>query len=87
MTLGMKKSATNTGKPRKQFRVKIDDERCKGCDLCVAVCPNGSLVMSTALNARGLHFITFAKDSGCSGCLRCTLMCPDVAIGIEEGAE
>lgn len=72
---------------RKQLRASVNSERCKGCGLCLIVCPKMALVMDTALNSRGLHFVAFSKDKTCTGCLRCTIMCPDAAIEILEERE
>ena len=33
--------------------VVIDRERCKGCELCVSVCPQHVLMMEDAYNRRG----------------------------------
>ena len=63
-------------------KILIDERRCKGCALCVAFCPKGALVMSTALSVRGVNAATLAEGKVCSGCLNCAVMCPDAAIEI-----
>ncbi len=65
--------------------VKIDTDRCKGCLLCVEVCPAKCLKVSDALNVKGIHPVEYT--GGCRKCLNCTTMCPDTAIEIleEEG--
>ncbi|MHB8511878.1 MAG: 4Fe-4S dicluster domain-containing protein [Actinomycetota bacterium] len=55
--------------------VEIAIERCKGCDLCIAVCPPSVLSMSVEVNANGYRF-PLLKD-GCTGCERCAEICPD----------
>lgn len=62
--------------------VKIDDERCKGCSLCVEFCPKGSLFISDRLNMKGYFVVSFADEKGCTGCATCALVCPDVAIEV-----
>jgi 2-oxoglutarate ferredoxin oxidoreductase subunit delta len=66
------------------FIVRIDLERCKGCELCVVVCPKSVLAMSGRLNARGQHFAEVKLPDACTGCLRCALICPDAAVEIDR---
>ena len=63
--------------------VKILDERCKACELCVVVCPQGNLKLSTKLNHAGFHpaEFTYRGTKGeCTGCAICYWVCPDFAI-------
>lgn len=55
--------------------VEIAVDRCKGCDLCVHVCPPEVLSMSTDVNVGGFNFPILAP--GCTGCERCAEICPD----------
>ena len=55
--------------------VLIDVERCKGCELCIPVCPPKVLEMSVAVNAIGFRYPEL-KD-GCTGCELCAEICPD----------
>ncbi len=66
-------------------KVEIREARCKGCELCIGVCPRKCLVMAKALNVRGFRPVGFDESSGeCSGCMNCVLMCPDMAIEVIE---
>ena len=69
---------------KKHFRVSIDRERCKGCELCIPVCPRHLLTMTAALNRKGYHVTetTHADAEECLGCLKCARMCPEAAIEI-----
>lgn len=63
--------------------VKILDERCKACELCVVVCPQGNLKLSTKLNHSGFHPAEFTYRGAkgeCTGCAICYWVCPDFAI-------
>lgn len=68
-------------------KVKIEKDRCKGCELCILYCPLKSLELSSTLNKRGVKFASFKKEAKCSGCGFCFLICPDNCIRIykEDG--
>jgi len=67
---------------KKHFHVSIGRERCKGCALCVSVCPRQLLAMTTTLNRKGYHVAEAARAGECLGCLKCARMCPEAAIEI-----
>ncbi len=67
---------------RFRFYVLIDQERCKGCELCVKFCPRGVLRISEALNSFGRHPAEVANADACTGCGACAAMCPDACIEI-----
>jgi 2-oxoglutarate ferredoxin oxidoreductase subunit delta len=66
---------------------EIDPERCKGCGLCVSVCPKKVLEMSENINSMGYFPAYQAHPEDCVLCAICCIMCPDVAITITEVAE
>ena len=71
-----------TDKQKVKKRVKIREEFCKECGICMFYCPDGALKFQNEFNARGFHP---AKWSGnCSFCGRCYIVCPHLAIEIEE---
>src|SRR5690349_22679071 len=61
--------------PRQPSTVTIDVETCKGCVLCVEVCPPKVLVMSELTNAMGYRYPLLLD--GCTGCELCYKICPD----------
>jgi len=65
----------------------IDIERCKGCGLCIEVCPKNVLEFSRELNTKGYYPAYQARPEDCVFCATCCRMCPDVAITITESAQ
>lgn len=62
-------------------KIIIDTERCKGCGLCVIVCPKNSIIISKFSNKNG-YFPAQTNNTDCTGCAMCALICPDVAIEV-----
>ena len=67
---------------KKKYIVRIDKERCKGCNLCITVCARDSLETSKELNSKGFHYAVIQSEDNCTGCKFCAEICPDAAIEI-----
>jgi 2-oxoglutarate ferredoxin oxidoreductase subunit delta len=66
-------------------RVKFDEDRCKGCELCTTVCPVNIVIMDKKrINSKGYHPATVVEMDKCIGCANCAVMCPDVVITVER---
>ena len=65
----------------------IDNDRCKGCGLCVTVCPKKVLEITDQVNAKGYFPAYQARPDDCIHCSACCIMCPDVAITITRTAD
>jgi 2-oxoglutarate ferredoxin oxidoreductase subunit delta len=62
-------------------KIIINTERCKGCGLCILVCPKKGIVISEKSNKSG-YFPAVVKNADCTGCAVCAIICPDVAIEV-----
>ena len=66
-------------------KVTIDEVVCKGCGLCVHVCPKKVLILDPdKLNAKGYNPAITKYAENCIGCGMCGIMCPDSAITVEK---
>ena len=63
--------------------VTVNQERCKGCDLCVVACPKDVLQLQPKeVNNRGYHFAFMKNPDACIGCTACATVCPDGCIEV-----
>ena len=66
-------------------KLTINEERCKGCALCVRSCPKEILRLSeTKLNSKGYHPAEITDIEQCVACASCARTCPDAVIEIEK---
>ncbi len=66
-------------------QITINEERCKGCGLCVRACPQKIMALSkTKLNSKGYHPAEVVDQEKCVGCASCARTCPDAVIAIER---
>ena len=69
------------------YEVRILREYCKGCGLCVAVCPVACLRMSEDVTEAGVLPAEVVETADCTGCLQCHTVCPDAAIEVYQSQE
>ncbi len=62
----------------------IEENLCKGCGLCVSVCPKQVLEISKNINVKGYFPAYQARPEDCITCALCCTMCPDAAITITQ---
>ena len=65
-------------------RIVVDEDLCKGCVLCISVCPKEVLNMADdRFTSKGYHPAELIDpDHECTGCAICSLVCPDAAITV-----
>lgn len=71
----------------KKKKIRIFPEKCKGCMLCIEVCPKKLLKVSEHVNERGMRYVVIERPEECTGCGMCYMMCPDSGIEITETDE
>ena len=63
--------------------VKVNQERCKGCDLCVVACPVDVLKLQPKeVNNKGYHYAYMHNPEACICCASCATVCPDGCIEV-----
>ena len=66
-------------------KLTFNVDMCKGCGLCVDVCPKGVLAIAKEkINKKGHHPAELTDEAACVGCASCAMMCPDCIITIER---
>jgi len=63
-------------------KVSISERFCKGCSLCVEVCPRKILTVGDKANQKGYFTVVCVDQEKCTGCALCATVCPDVAIEV-----
>ncbi len=64
-------------------RIFIDIERCKGCEICSAACPQDVIDYAEQLNSKGYRPAIFVENhNDCTGCALCAVVCPDACITV-----
>ena len=63
--------------------IHIDKELCKGCKICVKLCPKEVLALSSHTNKKGYNYIEAVHPENCVACKSCERGCPDFVFYIE----
>ncbi|MAG98803.1 MAG: pyruvate ferredoxin oxidoreductase [Rhodospirillaceae bacterium] len=61
-----------------EVELEITEAWCKGCDICVKLCPERCLVLDTRQVAK------LTDPKACTGCRICEWLCPDFAIAVKH---
>ena len=65
----------------KKFSVLINKKWCKGCGLCIAICPKKVLELDSKVKCEAV------RTDDCIGCRQCENICPDFAVTVKEREE
>jgi ferredoxin len=60
--------------------VRVDADRCSGCDMCARYCPTGALRFSTSDDHARNCFALVLRTSSCIDCGICAVACPEQAV-------
>ncbi|HID25578.1 MAG TPA: 4Fe-4S dicluster domain-containing protein [Thermoplasmata archaeon] len=65
----------------------VNENWCKGCNICITRCPVNALEESDKLNRRGVYPPRLKENNNCNFCRLCELLCPDLAIMVIHDKE
>jgi len=66
-------------------KIIIDSAKCKGCLLCVDVCPKKVLETDEKqVNAKGYNPVICVDEEACTSCAICARICPDSVIEVRR---
>ncbi|NQS99091.1 MAG: 4Fe-4S binding protein [candidate division Zixibacteria bacterium] len=69
----------------RSFVVEINQEWCKGCYICVDVCPvEGIFHIEEEVSDKGFRRVGAVNLERCTGCMLCELLCPDLAVFVKD---
>ena len=63
----------------------FDEEKCKGCGLCITACPKKLVALDKdKINKKGYNPAGVKDKDACTSCAMCAIICPDMVIKIEN---
>lgn len=63
--------------------ITVDNERCKGCALCLVACPQKIIALAPAVNHKGYNYAEPRDpELRCTSCAACATVCPDGCITV-----
>jgi 2-oxoglutarate ferredoxin oxidoreductase subunit delta len=78
MTVAVRPAPTKTLAAEPFVPLEIAIDRCKGCRLCIDVCPRHVLALDESfVNGLGYHPVKLTDPDGCTSCALCARICPD----------
>ena len=63
-------------------KATTNEELCKGCKLCIGICPKKAIQSLDKVNKKGYEIVGVDPDL-CIGCGMCYKVCPDYVFTVE----
>jgi 2-oxoglutarate ferredoxin oxidoreductase subunit delta len=83
MAIAVQPIRPETGTVARFEPLDIAADRCKGCGLCIAVCPKHVLVADVSIvNELGYHPVRLTDATACTSCALCARVCPDAVFAV-----
>lgn len=67
-----------------RFQLELNENHCKGCELCIQACKKHVLAIAGHINALGYRPTSVAAPEACTGCKACAMVCPDAVFTIYQ---
>ncbi|UCZ52778.1 4Fe-4S binding protein [Bacillus shivajii] len=64
------------------MRVYFEEDYCKGCSLCISVCPQEIIHLADRMNNKGYRPTEVLEQDKCTSCTACARICPDAVITV-----
>jgi len=84
MNIRLREESEKRKMAKKAKAIVIDPKLCKGCHICISVCPHGVLKKTEVVDNRGFFLPKVMDLEACKVCKLCEMECPDFAISVEE---
>lgn len=68
------------------IHLDVEQDHCKGCELCIEACPRDVLALAERINALGYRPVEVVALDRCTGCRACYVVCPDLVFTIARAA-
>lgn len=66
----------------KPITVTVQEHLCKGCEICVKVCPTKVLAMRVEERVISRRMVAVVNLNACTRCFLCEVFCPDFSLTI-----
>lgn len=65
------------------MKITVDSDYCKGCNICIDVCPKNIFELSAQRSKLGYLMPAAKNEENCIECLLCEQLCPELCINVK----